>query len=123
MPRLLNLFIDPHVIRRRDEALSDKSGSAGLQPAPTREMEIRVAGLACNTFCVRRTREGLATLPGVQDVSYDSNDDSFTLRYQGDALEMSSVQSVVRQQVVAKPARKLLGWIGRAFRLADSSPE
>ena len=118
MPRLLNLFIDPHVIRRRDEALSDKSGSAGLQPAPTREMDIHVAGLACNTFCVRRTREGLATLPGVQDVSFNSNDDSFTLRYQGEALEMSSVQSVVRQKVVAKPVRKLLDWIGRPFRRA-----
>ena len=50
MPRLLNLFIDPRAILRRDEVLSGESGSAGLQPAPTREMEVHVAGLACTAI-------------------------------------------------------------------------
>ncbi len=50
MPRLLNFFIDPHMILRRDEALNDQSGSAGLQPAPAREMEVHVAGLACTSI-------------------------------------------------------------------------
>ena len=47
MPRLHNFFIDPYVILRRDESLSGDSASAGLQPAPAREMEVHVAGLAC----------------------------------------------------------------------------
>ena len=118
MPRLLNLFIDPHVIRRRDEALSDKSGSAGLQPAPTREMDIHVAGLACTGICVRRTQQGLETLPGVQDVRFKPDEDTFTVRYHGDVLEHDRVEKAVRQQVVAKPVRKLLDWIGRPCRRA-----
>ena len=50
MPRLANFFIDPYVVLRRDEALCDDSGSTGLQPAPAREMEVHVAGLACTSI-------------------------------------------------------------------------
>ena len=50
MPRLLNVFIDPRAILRRNEALSDEYGSAGLQPAPSRELEVHVAGLACTSI-------------------------------------------------------------------------
>ena len=50
MPRLLNLFIDPRAILRRHETLSEGSRSAGLQPAPSREVEIHVAGLACTSI-------------------------------------------------------------------------
>ena len=118
MPRLLNFLIDPHVIRRRDVALSDDAGSAGLQPAPTREMDIHVAGLACTGICVRRTQQGLETLPGVQDVRFKPDEDTFTVRYHGDVLEHDRVEKAVRQQVVAKPVRKLLDWIGRPCRRA-----
>ncbi len=118
MPRLLNFFIDPHVIFRRDETLEDKTGSAGLQPAPTRELELHVTGLACTGICVRRTREGLAALPGVHDISFDPNGDTFTVRYQGDALAHGDVQDAMRGKVVARPVRKLLDWISRPFRRA-----
>ena len=50
MPRLPNLFIDPYVVLRREETTGDDSGSAGLQPAPTRELEVHVAGLACTSI-------------------------------------------------------------------------
>ncbi len=50
MPRLLNVFIDPRAILRRNETLRDESGSAGLQPAPSRELEVHVAGLACTSI-------------------------------------------------------------------------
>ena len=116
MPRWLNFFIDPHVTRRRDEAVSANSGSTGLQPAPTREMDIHVAGLACTGICVRRTHEGLKTLPGVQAVSFNPEEDTFTVRYRGEVLEHDRVEKAVRKKVVAKPVRKLLDWIGRPFR-------
>ncbi len=118
MPRWLNFFVDPHVTRRRDEAVSANSGSTGLQPAPTREMDIHVAGLACTRICVRRTQEGFASLPGVQDISFDAKDDTFTVRYYGDELNLASVNKAMRGKVVAKPVRKLLDWIGRPFRRA-----
>ena len=50
MPRLLNFLIDPHVVLRRNESLGKHAGSAGLQPAPTRELEVHVAGLACTSI-------------------------------------------------------------------------
>ena len=50
MPRLRNFFIDPYVILRRNESLSGDSGSAGSQPAPAKEMEVHVAGLACTSI-------------------------------------------------------------------------
>ena len=50
MPRLLNLLIDPHVFVRRDRAVDASPGSAGLQPAPQREMDVHVAGLACTSI-------------------------------------------------------------------------
>ena len=160
MPRILNVFIDPHVTLRRDEVADDKPGSdretggdhktdgdrntgsvretginhisdsahipgsahhhgsADLQPAPTREMDVHVAGLACAGICARRTQAGLSNLPGVRDVSFDSDHDTFTLRYQGNAPSRGDVQAAVRAQVIAKPARKLLAWISRPFRRA-----
>ncbi len=172
MPRILNVFIDPHVTLRRDEALDDcpgsdretvgdhktdgdrntgsdreigidhisdsahgsdsdhssdsahnhgsahTPGSAGLQPAPAREMDVHVAGLACAGICARRTQAGLSALPGVRDVTFDPDHDTFTLRYQGNAPAHGDVQAAVRAQVIAKPARKLLAWISRPFRRA-----
>ena len=148
MPRILNVFIDPHVTLRRDEALDNEpgserktgkdsntgrdrnsgsalnpgsalnSGSAGLQPAPAREMDVHVAGLACAGICARRTQAGLSALPGVRDVTFDPDRDTFTLRYQGAAPARGDVQAAVRAQVIAKPARKFLAWISRPFRRA-----
>ena len=136
MPRILNVFIDPHVTLRRDEVADDKpgsdretggdrttdgglnSGSAGLQPAPAREMDVHVAGLACAGICARRTQAGLSALPGVRDVTFDPDRDTFTVRYQGNTPARGDVQAAVRAQVIAKPARKLLAWISRPFRRA-----
>lgn len=50
MPRLRNFFINPYVILRRDESVSGDYGSVGSQPAPAREMEVHVAGLACTSI-------------------------------------------------------------------------
>lgn len=50
MPRLLNFLIDPFVELKRHEVQIDRSGNTGLQPAPTREMDIHVAGLACTSI-------------------------------------------------------------------------
>lgn len=50
MPRLLNVFIDPFVVLKRHEVRSEQSGGAGLQPAPARELELHVAGLACTSI-------------------------------------------------------------------------
>ena len=50
LPRLLNVFIDPFVVLKRHEVRSEQSGGAGLQPAPARELELHVAGLACTSI-------------------------------------------------------------------------
>ena len=65
---------------------------------------------------MRRTQEGLASLSGVQNISFNPNDDTFTVRYHGDELDLASVNDAVRGKVVAKPLRKLLAWVGRPFR-------
>lgn len=70
---------------------------------------------------MRRTQEGLASLPGVQEVSFDPTDDTFTICYRGDELELTSVNAAMRGKVVAKPVRKLLDWISRPFRRAANS--
>lgn len=128
MPRLRNLFTDPRATVKPPprEIPRGNSGSTGLQPAPARESEeldVHVAGLACVGICARRTQEGLSALPGVRAVSFNSANDTFTVRYQGDAPDERSVAAAVRAKVVCKPARKLLGWLGRVLQLADSAPE
>jgi len=70
---------------------------------------------------VRRTQEGLASLPGVQEISFNPADDTFTVRYRGDELEFTNVNEAMRGKVVAKPVRKLLDWISRPFRRAANS--
>ena len=65
---------------------------------------------------MRRTQEGLASLPGVQDITFDPADDTFTVRYTGAELTRARVEAAMRAQVVAKPVRKLLDLIGRPFR-------
>lgn len=67
---------------------------------------------------MRRTQEGLASLPGVQDVNFSPEGDTFTVRYQGDELEVARINAAMRGKVVAKPLRKLLDWVGRPFRQA-----
>ncbi len=84
---------------------------------------MHVAGLACTGICARRTQQGLAALPGVRAVSFNPANDTFTVRYRGDTPDERSVAAAVRRKVVCKPARKLLDWLGRALRLADSAPE
>ena len=135
MPRLRNLFTDPRATitrPRRDSPRGDsgsaglqpnKTGSAGLQPASERELDVHVDGLACVGICARRTQEGLSSLPGVRTVSFNPANDTFTVRYRGDAPDERSVAAAVRGKVVCKPARKLLDWLGRALRLAGSAPE
>lgn len=67
---------------------------------------------------MRRTQEGLASLPGVQNVSFDPAADTFTLSYAGDELAAARVEEAMRAQVIAKPVRKLLDWVSRPFRQA-----
>ncbi len=50
MPRLLNFLIDPFVELKRHEVKVVRTGSAGCKPAPSREMDIHVAGLACTSI-------------------------------------------------------------------------
>ena len=52
----------------------------------------------------------------VEDVSFNPEDDTFTVRYHGDELDLARVNEAVRGKVIAKPLRKLLDWIGRPFR-------
>ena len=70
---------------------------------------------------MRRTQEGLASLPGVEEINFKPAGDTFTVRYHGDELELASVSEAMRRKVIAKPLRKLLDWAGRPFRRTAKS--
>ena len=61
----------------------------------------------------------LAGLPQVEAVSFERRDDSFTVRYRGEALRLGPVAAAVRTAVVGKPIRRLLD---RLRRMVVSRP-
>ncbi len=55
----------------------------------------------------------LAGLSQVEAVTFERRDDSFTVRYRGDALRLRPVAAAVRTAVVGKPIRRLLDRLRR----------
>ena len=55
----------------------------------------------------------LAGLPQVEEVAFERRDDSFTVRYRGEALRLGPVAAAVQTAVVGKPIRRLLDRLRR----------
>jgi archaeosine-15-forming tRNA-guanine transglycosylase len=112
MPRLRNIWINPDV-----EIIEERSVSLHEQ-----ELRVRVTGLVCDGICVRRARQALSRLPNVRSVTFNAQDDSFTLRYTGPKLPLAQVQAAVHRVVVARPARWAFDRLGKFLSWLAGSP-
>jgi len=96
MPRITNLFTSP-----QSRLISDGPVAQGQ-----RQAVIEVEGLLCR-YCACRVRRALASLPGVEQVSFDRGRDRFAVTYRG-ALGARDFRRAVRSVVIAPRLRDLL---------------
>lgn len=75
--------------------------------------EVRVAGLMCDSLCVRRVHGALESLPGVSDVRFVAADDTFVVSGSEDLPGENEMQAAVARQVVLPRMRRWLGWAGK----------
>lgn len=67
---------------------------------------LRVDGLVCDTVCAVRTKEALAALPGVRNVTVDY--DAGTARIEGANHDAAAYERAVTGAVAGKPARRVI---------------
>lgn len=112
MPRLSNILRHPEVVSVVHAESSRPDRAA---------VEVRVAGLACESVCVRRTERALRSLPGVADVRFEAEPDRFTVETDGRPIDQGAAARAVHSVVVAPWARRLIAAIAERLGLPRRS--
>jgi hypothetical protein len=75
---------------------------------------LRVDGLVCSSVCAVRTKQVLASLPGVRRVDLDF--DAGVVRIEGAPQRPDVYERAVTSVVAGKPVRRAIEWIAHLMR-------
>tara|TARA_B100000745_G_C19972394_1_gene329081 strand:- start:146 stop:463 length:318 start_codon:yes stop_codon:yes gene_type:complete len=80
------------------------------------EGEIVVFGLVCNSICAKRVRQALKELPGVTNVGFHPEKDTFRVTAPVEIAKSLAFDNIIKRQVIGLWARRLLATIARSLK-------
>ena len=80
------------------------------------EGEIVVFGLVCNSICAKRVRQALKELPGVTNVGFHPEKDTFRVTAPVEIANSLAFDNIIKQQVIGLWVRRLLARIARNLK-------
>ena len=103
MPHIRNLLVEPGA-----RAYWSSKNSDGYV-----EVEIVVSGLVCNGICAKRVGQGLHALPGVTNVGFQPERDTFFVTAPAEIANSLAFDNIIKRQVIGLWIRRLLATIAR----------
>ncbi len=103
MPDLRNILVNPRAVVRWP-VNADRQGTA----------EVYVAGLLCNVVCARRVGGALRCLPGVTEVAFHPEEDTFIVSFAGKPLDEGTFHDAVARRVLFRGVRR---WLERLAKV------